>query len=403
MKKFRFKAFLLLCLSFSLYANENTLEIEKLKAQVELLSKKVELRSEDTVLSVGGRIELQSISASPDGSFYAGSIPLKNSSKAEYNQFTMSARESRLWIKTRTPSEHGPIRALVEMDFLGVAGTEVYSNSHGPRMRHAYVEAFGFTFGQTNSTFNSYVTLDTITYAMNNTLVRQPLVRYTIDDNALSYDIAFEQPESTLLDPNGTSIIPKDDKVPDMVTRVRYFSSLTEGSIAFLARYITQNDVKLSDGNSVNSSSSALGWGVNLSIKMKTNALDDIRFDVQYGDGMGRYFAYNAYTAGSINNEGEIKLQTSYGAHIAYRHWWSKKLRSTLALSYAGSKNNLEEINLVALKKINRDAYASQANLLWTPISNLLVGIEHSRAIRHVENEDIGELDMLTLIVRYDF
>ena len=364
----------------------------------------LELKTADTVLSVGGRIQLHSIYAWPEGKFFAGNIPLEKDSLGENGQLTMSARDSRFWVKTRTPSKYGPIRALIETDFMGTAvGTEANTNSHGIRLRHAYVQVGGFTVGQTNSAFNSLVTLDTISYAVNDTLVRQPLIRYSIYDKDLTYDISFEQPETTLLNTAGDIITPKDDSLPDIVTRVRYYPPWGEASAAFLARYIKQDHTTLSDGSVSDSTDGAFGWGANISAKIKTFDLDDIRFDAQYGVGLGRYIAYDAYAAGSIDSTGNIKLHPVFGAHLGYRHWWNTELRSTLGLSYAGTDNNIENIQDDDLYKVNKDVYSLQFNLLWIPVRNALVGVEYAKALRNVESEDEGHMDMLIFLVRYDF
>jgi len=367
-------------------------------------SEGLNLKTEDTSISVGGRIQLHSVYAWPEGSFFAGTIPLDKESLGEDGQLTLSARDSRLWVKTRTPSEYGPIRALIETDFLGTAsGTEVNTNSHGIRLRHAYIQGAGFTVGQTNSAFNSLVTLDTISYAVNDTLVRQPLIRYSFDEKDFTYDISLEQPETTLLDSSAEIITPKDDILPDIVGRIRYYPSWGEASAAFLARVIKQDHASLSDGTVLNSSDEAFAWGTNVSAKIKVLNLDDIRFDAQYGVGMGRYIAYDAYAAGFVDSDGKIKLQASFGAHLGYRHWWSEKLRSTLALSYAGTDNDIKNIQADDLYKVNKDAYSLQLNLLWIPIKNALVGVEYAKAVRDVESGDKGYIDMLIFLVRYDF
>ena len=159
----------------------------------------------------------------------------------------------------------------------------------------------------------------------------------------------------------------------------------------------------MSDGSRVASKDAAFGWGVNMSGKIKLHGLDDIRFDAQYGLGLGRYVAYNAFAAGSIDAAGNIDLQPSYGGHIGYRHWWSQKLRSTLAFSYAGTDNDLENIDPNNRDDVNSEVYGSQLNLLWIPVPNGLVGLEYSKAIRNVESTKEGNMDMLTLLVRYDF
>lgn len=361
----------------------------------------LEMSSADTVLSVGGRIDMQSIVSWPEGPYIAGKIPLDAS--GENGQLLMSARDSRLWVKTRTPTEHGPVRTLIEVDFLGTTASEATANSHGLRLRHAYLQAAGWTIGQTNSAFNSYVTLDTIRYPLNYTLVRQPLIRYSINDRLFGYDLSFEQPESTLLDKNGTIIMPQDDIVPDVVARLRYYPAWGEGSLALLGRYITQDQATLSDGTVVSVSDGVFGWGVNVSGKIKLFELDDIRFDAQYGVGLGRYVAFNAFAAGSIDADGGIDLQATYGGHIGYRHWWTPKWRSTLAISYAATDNDMANIYAADSSRVNSEVYGSQLNLLWIPLPNGLVGLEYSKGVRLVESGDEGEIDMVSLLVRYDF
>ena len=425
MKTYFAKYLLFLMISLTLYATENDTEREVSKVQAQELSQKkevssdyivddaqgytapmnqkgiLELTSANTVLSVGGRIQLHSIYAWPEGSYFAGKIPLDDT--GENGQLIMSARDSRLWVKTRTPTEYGPIRTLIEIDFLGTTASEINTNSHGLRLRHAYMEMAGFTVGQTNSAFNAFVTLDTITYAVNDTLVRQPLIRYSVNNRSFGYDLSFEQPETTLLDQNGTIITPKDDVAPDVIARLRYYPSWGETSVALIGRYITQDQAILSNGRQVAQKDAAVGWGVNMSGKIKLYGLDDIRFDAQYGKGLGRYVAYNAFAAGSIDADGNIALHPVYGGHIGYRHWWSAKLRSTLAFSYAATDNDLTNVNPADRESVNSDVYGSQLNLLWIPIPNGLVGLEYSKALRSVESDKEGNMDMVTLLVRYDF
>jgi hypothetical protein len=395
-------------------------QIEELSKRLELLEKKsletkpsgaaptepanvskgtLELSSADTVIGLGGRIELRSIYASPEGDFAAGKIPLDNDADRGEGLST-HARESRLWVKSRTPTPYGPLRALVEVDFMGSEGSEANTNGHGPRLRHAYLQLGGWTIGQTNSAFNSLVALDTISLVINDTMVRQPLVMYTFrDETEWMYDLSFEQPETTLIDQNGVIITPKDDRFPDVVARVRYYPGWGEASLALMGRYIFQDEAKLSDGRYVDSADSAWGYGANLSARIKTFAQDDLRFDLQYGRGVGRYFAYNAFAAGSIDDAGNIRLQESYGAHIGYRHFWTSTLRSTLAYGYAATKNRSDIVS----DKANKKATSLQANLLWSPFANALAGVEYARAEREVESGEKGTLEMGMLVFRYDF
>lgn len=380
-----------LILSFNLFASEQVTQSQE---------KSLELKTKDTILSVGGRIQLDSALSSPESAHSAKTIPI-GAIVGEDGQSNFSAKNSRLWIKTKTPSEYGVVRALIETDFKGIQGSEAKSNGHGIRLRHAYFQVANWSIGQTNSAFNADTTLDILLTAINDTLVRQPLVRYQYETDSLSYALSFEQPETTLIDPYGEIIFPKDDVVPDIVNRIIYYPKWGQVALSVMGRYINQDHAKLSNGVDLNNKDSSYGYGANFSGKLHLFSLDDIRFAAHYGKGMGRYLAYDAYATGSISLDGEITLHKSFGGNIGYRHFWNPNLRTTIAYSYAGTKNNSDSID--NLEKVNKDVHSSQINLLWTPIKNSLVGIEYALAKRKVESGEEGETKIINMMIRYDF
>jgi len=346
------------------------------------------------VVEIGGRAHLSMLHTSDQSSFFAGKIALDRDKKSD--DFSLNARESRLWLKTKTPTEYGMLRTLVEIDFLGTKGGSTSKNDYYPRLRHAFIEVGGFGFGQTNSAFNSIVALDTISYPMDDTLVRQSLIRYTYDTKLFAYDISIEEPKITLLDQNSSKSITKDNLPYDLVLRARYYPLWGELGISFLARKILQDSVV------DNTKDSKYGYGVNLSGRIKTFALDDIRFNAHYGEGSGRYIAYGAFSEGTISSSGEITLTPVYGGHLGYRHFWSEKLRSTIAFSYIGADNNLDVLQ-TGLHKVTKESHAMQINLLWLPIKNLLTGVEYAWAQREVLSSESGKANFLNFILRYDF
>jgi hypothetical protein len=367
------------------------LEAEKREADSAGNRGVLELGSADTVLSVGGRVQLDLVYGWPEGSYFAKKVPL--SASGEEGQLGMSARDSRLWVKVRRPSSLGVVRALIETDFWGASGTETNTNAHGPRLRHAYVDIGGLAIGQTNSLFNAFVTLDTVTYAINDTFVRQPLIRYSTSETGWGWDVSLEQPETTLMESDGTMITPQDDRFPDIGGRLRYYPQWGEAAVAGIARYIAQDHA-----GDRNSSTHAWGWGLNTSAKIKVGAADDIRCDLQYGSGIGRYLAYNVFPAGSIDGAGNITLRQSWGGHLGYRHWWRRDLRSTVGYSYVATEKDDG-----ADADVTRSVSGLQANLIWTPLPNALVALEYAGARRELESGAAGELDLLRLTFRYSF
>ena len=239
--------------------------------------------------------------------------------------------------------------------------------------------------------------------------MRQPLIRYSASETGWGYDLSLEQPETTLLQSDGTLITPKDDRFPDAAARLRYYPQWGEGAIAGIVRYIAQD--RAAD---YNSSSRAWGWGINASARinvgpddgregavgagMRVGPDDDLRCDLQYGRGIGRYLAYNVFAAGSIDAAGNISLQRSFGGHIGYRHWWRRDLRSTLALSLVGTENRDD-----VAADVTRRVRGVQANLIWTPLPKALVALEYAGAERELESGREGELELLRVTFRYTF
>lgn len=358
----------------------------------------LELKSGDTVLNIGGRITMDVMANWPDGSFSPGGAPLIGS--GEDKQLTTHLKNSRLWLKTYTPTPWGPLRTLVEGDFNGSAGTEISTNSHNFRLRHAYFQVDNWTAGQNWSTFVPYVTADTLLDPAMMAWIRQPQVRWTYASDDFSYDLALENPETTLTDSLGGQVAPSDDQLPDLVGRVTHDADWGAASAALLLRHIRQDRATLSDGvTQVSSTDEAFGWGLGGSAKFMTIGKDDVRFGGIYGKGVGRYLAANAYDAGTVNAFGNINLQTSWGGYAAYRHWWDDDLRSSIAISMAGTDNDMG----VAPGTVNKEAMSFQTNLFWTPFEDVLLGLEYGYIKREQENGQTGKMGQLYLRGLYNF
>ena len=153
-------------------------ELQDLKAQLEALKKKVgelEMKQEtaekmqaaaipdnvvtggatkgsfklpglNTSVTLGGYVKLDAVFSNPSaGVDTKGDLFLDPTAIAvgptagnnERNQVKFGARESRLFVKTNTPTSMGDLNTHVEFDFYGADGNESVSNSHGFRLRHA--------------------------------------------------------------------------------------------------------------------------------------------------------------------------------------------------------------------------------------------------------------------------
>jgi len=95
----------------------------------------------------------------------------------------------------------------------------------------------------------------------------------------------------------------------------------------------------------------------------------------------------------------EIETSVQLGAFASYQHFWLDSLRSTLTYSYAGRDNDLSYVTSAADK-----SYQSvHANILWSPIPRIDVGLEYIWGYREVENGEDGDMNRLQGGFKYKF
>lgn len=305
------------------------------------------------------------------------------------------ARESRFNFKTSTDIDGHKLSGFIELDFFTHAdGNERVSNSYSPRIRHAFVSYDNWTVGQTWSTFQNPgalpENLDFVGAAEGTPFVRQTIVRYTNG----GFQFSLENPETTVnsyVDTSGSSsrITSGSGMVPDFVARYNF---KTEGgakyTVAGLAR---QLNVEID-----NLDTQEMGYGVSFTGVIPVGD-DDIKLSATVGDGLGRYMALNYVNAGVLDANGEIETISSYGGFASYRHWWTDKWRSSFTLSGFKADNN----EALTGGGVNKESYSAYANLLYSPVKPLTVGVEYMYADNTKQNGENGELNRVIFSVKY--
>jgi hypothetical protein len=332
------------------------------------------------------------VNAMNDFTLVAGAIALKKD--GEKKQFNVSAKDSRIWLKTKTPTDYGLLYSLIDADFSGEIGSERVLTPHKFRLRLAYIELGEFTLGQAFSTFMGVGNADLIEDPIDIVHIRQPVFRWSKKLSQGVLNLAIESPETTLNDKNAKLITPDDDRVPDFIAKYELEKEWGATSLSTMLREI-RSDGSLKSGVS----DSKFGGAIHLAGKIKTFNHDNFKFGFSYGNALGRYISWNSFNEGNIDELGLISLNKMYGGHIAYQHWWSDKLRSSLVYSKIESENNLNVVS----NNVNKMATSAHINLLWTPIENLQLGIELINATRELESGEKGELNRIYFNAGYDF
>jgi hypothetical protein len=263
-------------------------------------------------------------------------------------KFNMTARQSRLGVKTVTPTEMGMLRTKVEADFVkspdgndANLDTSFLLNNYVFRLRHAYGELDGdwgkLLAGQTWSTFMNLDTMpETIDFNghASSAFIRQPMIRYTARlGDAGDLALAIENPANVVVWNSGTSIqtTPNIDKQPDLVAN--WSMSRDWGMISAQALYTKYS---YDDGAGVKTSKT--GHGLGIGGVFKPTPKDSIMAQYTTGEGLGRYVPTTSYHIAYYDAANGLKLYDSDSWVLGWAHAWSDTVRTNLA--YGATKIN---------------------------------------------------------------
>ena len=365
--------------------------------------------SENTTLSIYGYTKLDVIYTDTGGggkyNYSPKLVPLDSERDAlANNAFTMSARESRFGLGTSTDTDYGQLNTKIEIDFYGTEGNERTSNSHGLRLRLAYAELGKFRVGQDWSTFvdaSAYPEYVDFGFSAGRLFVLQPLVRWTQPFEGGSFQFAFENPESFFLtETTGTDGVSSnttvsgngsDEYIPDIIARLNLQPGYGRYSVAGMVRCLSYD----------NGLSSDTAWTAALSANavLPVFEKDSINLALNYGTGLGRYMRADFDDAFVDPLSNTIETNVQIGFFAGYRHFWLDSLRSSLIYSYAGRDNDLSYVTDAADK-----AYQSvHANIFWSPVPKVDIGLEYIWGYREVENGEDGDMNRVQGGFKYKF
>jgi len=362
------------------------------------------LPGSDTSVTFGGYAKFDAVFSNPsagvgstaDLELEAGNIPVGPNAKAnERNQVKFGARQSRLFAGTSTPTSWGALTSYVEGDFYGAAGNESVSNSNGLRVRHAYGTLGGLLAGQTWTTFSDVDAYpETVDFGgpVGRIFARQAQLRWTLPFTSGQWSIALENPETVATLPNGTQFRADDDRLPDLAGIVSFNTGFGKYSIAGVARQL-----RVDSASAPASQDQKFGSALGVNGVVPFLRSDDLRFSAYYGNGIGRY-SIGFFTDALLDANGHILLPKQWLATLAYRHFWSPNLRSTLALSELGSSNPEGTAG-----SVNRDSQSAHLNVIWSPVAQTNLGLEYIHARRETQNGESGTLNRLQAAAQYSF
>lgn len=315
----------------------------------------------------------------------------------------LHANESRLGVRTRTPTEHGDLMINIEGDFW----------NGDLRLRQAYGTWNGLTAGQTWSNFHTFIsttpTLDFTGPAGRDSFLRQAQLRYSFGN----FHVALEDPSGAMSgnsydggyqgEADGRSIAGSDvdrkDSLPDLTLRYESSVGKVKYSTAALLR-----DIAFDDGVS---SDSATAWGLFLAGSYEIVPGTNLRGQITGGDGLGSYMKLNpAPAAYRVGNE--LETIFSWGGTLGISQDIGPGALN-LAYSYVEADwDDALEDGVVLVNEVNGNSYDSSRDLvhlnyMWQPTENVTYGVELSHAIRESVDKREGDATRLQGSVIYAF
>jgi hypothetical protein len=303
-------------------------------------------------------------------------LPAFKDQFAPDGQIYFSVRQTRFGVKGYTPTPLGTMSTLFEFDLLGSGADAGQTTIH---LRHAYGEIGKFGAGQTWSPFvDADLFPNDLEYWGPNGManIRSIQVRYMPIKGDTKMTIALEKPNATADDGEYSEMIElKNIKphftLPDLTAEYRYGRSWGYVELAGVARQLKWKDL---DTTGTDYSGSRLGWGLNLSSKIKILTEDAIHLQLLYGEGIESYVRdapadVGIKTKGGNSIEGVALPVTGFVGF--YDHYWNKKFSSTIGYSFVKIDNS----NGQASSAFKKGEYAL-TNLVYTPATNVILEIE---------------------------
>lgn len=357
-------------------------------------------------------------------------IPLEGTPAHQlHGAVELNPRQSNFNFDTRTPTSYGELETFVMVDFYGrqnpgntVSSFQNTANPEAARLVLAYGTLGPVLAGQMTSLwFDGDAMPETVdpsptTGTMNILSNRQVQLRYTYAGaNGFSFAVDMENPETegysnTAFQPsipgfsqaaaglgaysNGftTESLNGVDHIPDFLMRARLDQSW--GHIALTAVYrdlAIEAPPNYAAGATVATAVPRIqqnGYGGQLSGHLNTFGKDTAKGIVMVGRGIGHYDSDFINVGGlDVSNIASgatlVGVASSVSVNATYTHWWTDAVRSTANFGYARLYSDTSVItSAAALNGLDKYHLEAVANLIWSPVPQVDVGIEYDWAKR---------------------
>lgn len=293
--------------------------------------------------------------------------------------FGADAVQSRIGVKATSPEG---VMVNVEGDFR--PGTI--------RLRHAYGSYKNVLMGQTWSNFNSFVgntsTLDFDSLpGLAGYQSRTAQARYTT--GALSFSL--EDPKSSIANDGGAA----KDSMPALTARMEDSMDGFSYSAAVLAHQLSVD--------SGTDEESAFGFGAFVAGKMAVSDMVTIQGTLSYSNGANSYLYRSGADSAYIDGDGDLETISGFGGSIGAGIGLGGG--RSINIGYGMVEVDLDDaVDDGALAGTATESVSAlMVNYKWTPVKNVMMGVEAQYGQRETQNGDDGDASRLLFAAQYNF
>lgn len=399
-------------------------------------------RSGNTSIKLGGYLKL----IAAYSHFSNGSVPSNTLGRDFYLPQTVpttpggrgftsedfTAKQTRLWLNFDSQIAGHVVKGYLETDFQTTpsaatsvtgGGSQRTTNGYTLALRRATLTVDRFTFGQDWTTFQYTGALpestDYVGGAEGTVFVREPLIRYSAPlSKQVTLHLGIENPESALVTTSAPAMMESGtDHLPDFTARLAYAGKRGELSVAGLVRQVRGERIgaalvnNTATSGAVGSGVTATGIGGSVGGKLFLNdkKSSDVRFIATYGQNIGRYVGLNFAPDGVYNPAtGTLAHVDVFAALVSAHVTVAPQVRVNLMGAYQ-NVGYAQGLTAAQLSGLNKRAWSLAANLFYTPVKNVDLGIEVRHGERTVINAATasgtarGQIDRIEFAAKYSF
>ena len=322
------------------------------------------------------------------------------SSYASRQALGMDATTSRLYARAIVHSKrfHHPVVVFVDTDFRGGA-----QGSYTPRLRSAYVNVAGLTFGRDVTTFCDLTAAPTTidfqgpnAYNFN----FSTLIRYEMPflDNHMKFGVAAELPEVSAT--YGELFEPIPQRMPDFPLYLQYMWGANRES-HIRASAVLRNMYSYDHESS--STTSLFGWGVQFSGNIHVTRALQFFMNGVYGQGITPYI--QDLTGSGLDftpnpkNPAKIQTMPMFGWQVAAQF----NIMPSLFVSGGYSMVQVQEKNGYYAEDQYRRGQYIFGNVFYSVTPRFKIAAEYLWAARKNMNGDHNHANRINLLFKYSF